>query len=705
MGRGAQALRRPAARAQEAVSAAPLLLQRRRRSLRGLPGSGPGRNRDDLHGGRLHTLRHLPGDPLQERDPGRDLQGAPHRPGAGAHRRPGHPLLHEAKAPRKDPLASAGRGARLPAARPARPHPFRGGGPAAQDRPRTVRRVRAAGQQALHPGRAHHRALRQRSGQAPAGSDALDRRRKHGHCHRAQPGCDSRRGLDHRSGTRRRSPRRTGSRHGPPARGDGGERERDRCVPRPPPGADPATDEVDVNKKRNGAALPPGPAVLAGIALIWVAGARPAHAQAFELPPIPIDTFSLDNGLRVIVSEDHSAPVVAVNMWYHVGSAHEVPGRTGFAHFFEHLVFEETENLGNGDFARLVNNAGGTYNGTTSTDRTAYFETLPSNRVNLSFWLHAERMARLVVSERGFENQREVVKEERRLRIDNVAYAQANIVLDSLSTDYEPYRHTPIGSMEDLDAATTDDVKDFYERYYVPNNATLAVAGAVTTEQIRALAEEYFGSIPRGEDVPPLPDPPVTPRTDGERTASVSDEHARLPFLYMGYNVPEAGHPDVYPLAVLSQVFSAGESSRLHQRLVKQDELAPVVISGLQQRLGSGLMLFGSLPHAGGNIEEIRAVIEQEIEKLKADGITERELEKALNQQRAAQVASRMTVSAKASILQSFALTYGDPFEVNNVLFRYEAVTLDDVLNVARKYLVPENRTVVVARPTGGVIP
>ncbi len=462
-----------------------------------------------------------------------------------------------------------------------------------------------------------------------------------------------------------------------------------------------------MNTKRIGAvALPPCViAVLACLALVWAVTAGPAHAQAFELPPIPIDTFSLDNGLRVIVSEDHSAPVVAVNMWYHVGSAHEVPGRTGFAHFFEHLVFEETENLGNGDFARLVNNAGGTYNGTTSTDRTAYFETLPSNRVNLSFWLHAERMARLVVSERGFENQREVVKEERRLRIDNVAYAQANIVLDSLSTDYEPYRHTPIGSMEDLDAATTDDVKDFYERYYVPNNATLSVAGAVTTDQIRALAEEYFGAIPRGEDVPPLPEPPVTPRTDGERTASVSDEHARLPFLYMGYNVPEAGHPDVYPLAVLCQVFSAGESSRLHQRLVKQDELAPAVISGLQQRLGSGLMLFGSLPHAGGNIEDIRAVIEEEIEKLKAEGITERELEKALNQQRAAQVASRMTVSAKASILQSFALTHGDPFEVNNVLAHYEAVTLDDVLNVARKYLVPENRTVVVARPTGGVIP
>ena len=173
----------------------------------------------------------------------------------------------------------------------------------------------------------------------------------------------------------------------------------------------------------------------------------------------------------------------------------------------------------------------------------------------------------------------------------------------------------------------------------------------------------------------------------------------------MGYNIPPAGHPDLYPLSLLSAVFSAGESSRLHQRLVKQDELAPVVVSALQQRLGSGLMLFGSLPHAGGDIDEIRGVIEQEIEKLKADGITERELEKAVNQQRAGQVASRLTVSAKANILQSYTFTYGDPFEVNNALARFEAVTLEDVLRVARNYLVPENRTVVVARPAGGVIP
>ena len=444
---------------------------------------------------------------------------------------------------------------------------------------------------------------------------------------------------------------------------------------------------------------------LACLAMFCIAAATPARAQTFELPPIPIDTFTLANGLRVIVSEDHSVPVVAVNMWYRVGSAHETPGRTGFAHFFEHMLFEETENLGNGDFARLVSTAGGSYNGTTDTDRTAYFETLPSNRVNLSFWLHAERMARLVVSERGFENQREVVKEERRLRIDNQPYVQAGIVLDSLATDYEPYRHTPIGSMEDLDAATTADVQGFYERYYVPNNATLAVVGAVTAQEIRTLAEEYFGAIPRGEDVPPLPEPPPTPRSDGERTASVSDEHAQLPLLYMGYNVPPAGHPDVYPLAVLSAVFSTGESSRLHQRLVKQDELAPDVVSALQQRIGSGLMLFGSLPHPGGDIEEIRVVIEEEIEKLKTEGITGRELEKALNQQRAQQVASRLTVSAKANILQSFALTYGDPFEVNKAMARFEAVTLDDVLQVARKYLVPENRTVVVARPAGGVVP
>ena len=441
------------------------------------------------------------------------------------------------------------------------------------------------------------------------------------------------------------------------------------------------------------------------LAVAGTAGSHPLPAQTFELPPIPIDTFSLDNGLRVIVSEDHSAPVAAVNMWYGVGSAHETPGRSGFAHFFEHMLFEETENVPNGEFDRLVTSAGGRYNGTTDTDRTAYFEVLPSNRVNLALWLQAERMSRLVVSERGFENQREVVKEERRLRIDNQPYGQARITFDTLSTDYAPYRHAVIGSMDDLDAAETADVRAFYERYYVPNNATLVVAGAVRTEQIRALAVEYFGSIPRGADVPPLPEPPPSPRTDGERAVSVADPLAQLPLLYMGYNIPAASDEDMYALTLLSTVFSGGQSSRLFRKLVKEEQVAPTVISLLVQRRGPGTMLFGSLPNSGGDIDGIQSLIELEIETLKAEGITERELDKALNQQRSAEVAGRMTVAAKATTLQRYALHFADPFTVNEDFARYEAVTLEDVLRVARKYLVLENRTVVIARPTGGVLP
>jgi len=249
-----------------------------------------------------------------------------------------------------------------------------------------------------------------------------------------------------------------------------------------------------------------------------------AQSSALRVPEIPVETFTLDNGLRVIVSEDHSTPVVAVNMWYHVGSAHEEPGRSGFAHLFEHMLFEETENLADGQMDELVNRAGGFSSGTTNTDRTAYFEVLPSNRLNLALWLHAERMARLRVSQENFDTQREVVKEERRLRVENQPYVGAQLTLDTLAQqDYRPYAHTVIGSMDDLNAATLDDVQAFYDNYYAPNNAVLAIVGDVTVDDARALVEQYLGDIPAGPSVPSLPEPPSVPRTDGERRVSGDD--------------------------------------------------------------------------------------------------------------------------------------------------------------------------------------
>jgi predicted Zn-dependent peptidase len=441
-----------------------------------------------------------------------------------------------------------------------------------------------------------------------------------------------------------------------------------------------------------------GAALAAGLAL--TAPARGAAQTAFTLPPIPIDTFTLANGLRVIVSEDHSAPVVAVSMWYHVGSAHEPPGRSGFAHFFEHMLFEETENLADGQLDELITQAGGMLNGTTDQDRTAYWEILPANRVNLSLWAAADRMDRLRVTERGFENQREVVKEERRMRVENQPYAGAQLALDTLATDWLPYRHLTIGTMGDLDAATAADALEFYERYYVPNNAVLTVVGDVTTAQIRALAREYFGAIPRGSDVQPLPPLPATPRTDGERRVTMPDPMAQLPLVWIAYNVPPANHPDAYALTLLSSIFSGGESSRLQRRLVQDEQAALDVVAFLSERQGPGMLLFGGIPNLGVDVARLEALVADEIAKLLAEGVTERELQKAKHQRRADEVADRLQVQSKGDLLQSATLRFGDPFRANDELARFEAVTLEDVRRVARTYLTPANRTVVIAQPT-----
>jgi predicted Zn-dependent peptidase len=436
------------------------------------------------------------------------------------------------------------------------------------------------------------------------------------------------------------------------------------------------------------------------IALLVLAAA-PLQAQK-KAPPIDFESFTLDNGLSVIVHEDHSTPIVAVTMWYDVGSAHEEEGRSGFAHLFEHMLSQETENLGQGELRRLVTAAGGTRNATTNYDRTAYYEVLPSNRLNLALWLHAERLGRLQVTKENFEREREVVKEERRLRIENQPYSEGVETLDTLVADWPPYNHTVIGSMADLNAATADDVRAFYRKYYVPNNATLVVAGDVTVDQVRQMAEEYLGGIPRGADPPPLPPLTPTPRTDGERRTTVQDELANVPAYIAGFNIPPISAEDSYALELLSSVFSQGESSRLHQRLVKDEQAALVVFSQLDSRLGPGVFFFAALPNQGVAIERIEALIDEEVEKLKTEGVTERELQKAKNQLRSNEIMSRQTVFAKANELQTYRYYYGDVSQINDNLESYMDVKVDDIRRVAREYLATVNRTVVVVVPAAG---
>jgi predicted Zn-dependent peptidase len=363
------------------------------------------------------------------------------------------------------------------------------------------------------------------------------------------------------------------------------------------------------------------------------------------------------------------------------------------------MLFEETENLEDGELDQLITEAGGDMNGTTDADRTAYWEIVPANRVNLALWADAERMERLRVTERGFQNQREVVKEERRLRIDNQPYANAQLALDTLATDWPPYRHTTIGTMDDLNAATGADALEFYERYYVPNNAVLAVVGDVTTAQVRELVDRYFAPIPRGPEIPALPPIPATPRTDGERRLVLPDPMAQLPRVWIAYNVPPADHRDAYALALLSSILSSGESSRLQRRLVQDEQAALDVSARFQRQRGPGLFVFGAIPNLGVEVARLEALIGEEVAKLLAEGVTERELQKAKNQRRAGEVGSRGRVQSKGDLLQSAAMRFGNPFRVNDEYTRYEAVTAADVQRVARTYLTPANRTVVIAEP------
>jgi zinc protease len=361
-------------------------------------------------------------------------------------------------------------------------------------------------------------------------------------------------------------------------------------------------------------------------------------------------------------------------------------------------MFINTEHLEQGQFDAYINRAGGNLNGTTNKDRTAYFETIPSNHLNVALWLEADRMHNLVVNEENFQREREVVKEERRLRVDNQPYGASLNTMDTLSVDWEPYRHTVIGSMDDLDAATAQDAREFYERFYVPNNAAIVVAGDVTTDQVRELAEAYFAAIPHGPEMEERPPVPPAPRTDGERRVSLTDDKATLPLFMSAYTIPPDDHPDMPALELLGRILMSGESSRMHQRLVKEERAALQVGGGASAGMGPGTLTVLALPNQGVGLERIESLVQEELDRVREEGVTARELQKAQNQTRSSMIRSRLTVSSKASQLQQYR-RQGDLSEINRALDRYEAVTAEDIIRVAREYVTPENRTVVITEP------
>lgn len=441
------------------------------------------------------------------------------------------------------------------------------------------------------------------------------------------------------------------------------------------------------------------PAVLVGLALAVPA---PLAARS-SIPPIATASFTLGNGLEFIVHEDRSSPLVAVIVYYDVGAAHDPPGRSGFAHLFEHLLFQETEHIKRGDLKRLVEGSGGFYNGATLDDSTLYLEVLPSNRLNLALWIEAERMARLRVTDENVRREREVVHEEHRMRRANQPYGKSHETLTALATDYPPYDR--VSTMADLDAASAQDVYDFYRRYYNPNSATVIVAGNTTEAEVRTLADRYFAGIPRGPDVAPLPPPTPTPRTSGERRTELPDELAVVPRLDVAYNIPPRRHEDTSALWLLSMLLGEGESSRLHQRLVRQEQVTAQASSMLDSKYGPGALIFRASPVQGVPLTRLERLLEEEIRKLQAGDVKPRELEKAKNQFRANRVITdqmtdgRQTVLSKALLLQDAHLMYGDANAANTSMDKLLAVTAEDISRVARTYLVPANRAVVTTVP------
>ncbi|OON75119.1 M16 family metallopeptidase [Streptomyces tsukubensis] len=411
----------------------------------------------------------------------------------------------------------------------------------------------------------------------------------------------------------------------------------------------------------------------------------------------------LANGLRVVLSEDHLTPVAAVCLWYDVGSRHEVAGRTGLAHLFEHLMFQGSAQVkGNGHF-ELVQGAGGSLNGTTSFERTNYFETMPSNQLELALWLEADRMGSLLTAldDQSLDNQRDVVKNERRQRYDNVPYGTAFEKLTALSyPEGHPYHHTPIGSMADLDAATLEDARAFFRTYYAPNNAVLSIVGDIDSEQTLAWAEKYFGTIPSHDGKQPPRDGSL-PDTIGGELREVIHEEVPARALMAAYRLPEDGSraSDAADLALT--VLGGGESSRLYNRLVRRDRTAVAAGFGLLRLAGAPSLGWLDVKTSGDvEVPVIESAVDEELARFAAEGPTPEEMERAQAQLEREWLDRLGTVAGRADELCRYAVLFGDPQLALTAVGRVLDITADEVKEIAAARLRPDNRAVLVYEPT-----
>ena len=421
-----------------------------------------------------------------------------------------------------------------------------------------------------------------------------------------------------------------------------------------------------------------------------------------HVPTVVFSDERLANGLRLIVAEDHLAPVVAINVWYNVGSKHEEPGKTGFAHLFEHVMFQGSKHVAKAEHIALVQAAGGTMNGTTWLDRTNYFETLPSHQLDLGLWLEADRMATLLdaLSQENLDNQREVVKNEKRWSYDNRPYGSWQEKLQGhLFPPEHPYHHSTIGSMEDLDAASVDDVKAFFRTWYAPNNAVLSVVGDVETAAVRASVERFFGAIPANPSIPVLGDLSL-PRVLGAEIRETVFDKVPLPRIYVGFRAPAYGDHRLDALEVAGHIVAGGKGSRLHRRLVRDERIAQDVALFTLGFVGGASVCAGWVTvRPGVALDRVEAAFHEELERLAVEPVSDDELARAFALIEADELGALQRVEERADRLSMYATLFDDPGLINEMLPRYLAVTPAAILEVAAATFRPDNRLVLTYLP------
>ena len=440
----------------------------------------------------------------------------------------------------------------------------------------------------------------------------------------------------------------------------------------------------------------------AGVALLALLGLvalQPSTTAATRPPKFNYTMTTLPNGLQVVFLEDHSTPIVHVELWYHVGSKNEKAGRTGFAHFFEHMMFKGSKNVEPEGHPSYISSVGGQSNAYTNEDSTVFWQTVPAQYLPLVLWLEADRMASLRIDEAAFKTEREVVKEERRMRIENQPYGRLNEIIYDHAFTVHPYKHPTIGSMKDLEAASLDDVRDFFRTYYVPSNATLVLVGDFDTKEAQALVTQYLGRVPKAAHEVPRDIPKEPPQTKEKRVTI--EESWELPAVVVAHHITFDGHPDSYPLHIASKVLSDGQSSRIYRKLVYDKQLALAAFGGGNIIEHPNLFFAVAIVHPSKSPDEAIETLIAELDRLRNEPISAAELQQAKNQFARDYIFSRESNKDKASHLGHAVVIHDDIKTADGEFDIFMNITAADVQRVAKTYFTPESRLVMKVMPKG----